>query len=131
MVPLVIAPHGGQIDGIPVQRTFSTARSVEFDTLLVPANPAPAADALGVRDAKAGAPDPASTDPRVALLVNEAWRHAKAVGGWGPGAELLETLGYSGSPGVVTGDSADDVLTPIIALLGAHRVWERFPSALS
>ncbi|GAB3309784.1 catalase [Epidermidibacterium keratini] len=131
MVPLIIAPHGGQIDGIPVQRTFATARSVEFDTLLVPANPAPAADALGVRDAKAGAPAAGPTDPRVALLINEAWRHAKAIGAWGPGAELLDSLGYAGSPGVVTGTAADDVLTQIIALLGAHRVWERFPSALA
>src|SRR5690606_7673769 len=29
MVPLLIAPHGGTVAGLPVQRTFATGRSVE------------------------------------------------------------------------------------------------------
>lgn len=48
MVPLVIAPAGGKLDAggdpITVQRTFATARSIEFDALVL-----------------AGAPDPART----------------------------------------------------------------------
>ena len=39
MVPLLIAPHGGTVDGMPVQRTFATGRSVEFDVLLVAGAP--------------------------------------------------------------------------------------------
>ena len=35
MVPLLIAPHGGMVGDLPVQRTFATARSVEFDALLL------------------------------------------------------------------------------------------------
>ena len=55
MVPLLIAPHGGTVGDLPVQRTFATARSVEFDAVLLAAAPAPAPDALPARDAKAGA----------------------------------------------------------------------------
>ena len=58
MVPLLIAPHGGTVDGMPVQRTFATARSVEFDALLVAGAPIPAPDALPARDEKAGAARP-------------------------------------------------------------------------
>ena len=35
MVPLLIAPHGGMVEDLPVQRTFSTGRSVEYDVLLL------------------------------------------------------------------------------------------------
>jgi catalase len=77
MVPLLIAPHGGMVGGMPVQRTFATARSVEFDAVLLAGAPAPAPDALPARDAKAGAAGPATVDPRVLLPVEEAWRHAK------------------------------------------------------
>ncbi|MFD6129675.1 hypothetical protein [Streptomyces diastaticus] len=34
------------------------------------------------------------------------------------------------APGVVTGDSAAQVLDEVTTLLGAHRVWERFPTTL-
>ncbi|GAA3290678.1 catalase CatB [Streptomyces cinereospinus] len=45
MVPLVIAPSGGRLDPegepITVQRTFATARSIEFDALLLAGVPGP------------------------------------------------------------------------------------------
>ncbi|GAB3900062.1 hypothetical protein GCM10027612_61070 [Microbispora bryophytorum subsp. camponoti] len=41
MVPLLIAPYGGMLADMPVQRTFATARSIEFDALLLAAAPAP------------------------------------------------------------------------------------------
>ncbi|MYS10733.1 catalase, partial [Streptomyces sp. SID6041] len=81
MVPLVVAPAGGTIGGdtdpITVQRTFATARSIEFDALVLAGAPAPGADAQGARDAKAGgtAQGTAVVDPRLALLVSEAFRH--------------------------------------------------------
>lgn len=57
MVPLLIAPHAGNLDGeLEAQRTFLTARSVEFDALLLSASPPPAPDARPSRDAKAGNP---------------------------------------------------------------------------
>ncbi|MFD6756632.1 catalase [Micromonospora gifhornensis] len=130
MVPLVIAGHGGMIGDLPVQRTFATGRSVEFDALLLAAAPPPAPDALPARDAKAGAANSATVDPRVLLLVEEVWRHAKAIGAWGAGVTVLDQAGVTGSPGVVTGDSADDVFGTVQQLMTSHRVWERFPASV-
>ena len=138
MVPLLIAAHGGMVGGLPVQRTFATGRSIEFDALLLAGAPAPAPDALPGRDAKAGAAGAKAgaagatpVDPRVLLLVQESWRHAKVIGGWGAGVRVLEQAGVTGAPGVVTGDSATDVLGGVQGLLAAHRVWDRFPASVS
>ncbi|MDO3398398.1 hypothetical protein QWJ41_21990, partial [Nocardioides sp. SOB44] len=65
------APPGGEVDGVPVQRTFATVRSIELAVVLRAGAPAPAPDALPQRDAKAGAEDASRVDPRVLLLVEE------------------------------------------------------------
>ncbi|MGW0700234.1 catalase [Streptomyces sp. NPDC002867] len=137
MVPLVIAPTGGELgadgDPVAVQRTFATARSIEFDALVLAGAPGPADDAFGARDAKAGdavARQNVASDPRVLLMVSEAYRHGKAIGGWNGAAGVLEAAGVpAGAPGVVSGDSGDATLTEITRLLGGHRVWERFETA--
>ncbi|GGL62850.1 catalase [Streptomyces fumigatiscleroticus] len=136
MVPLVIAPTGGMLgtggDAVPVQRTFVTARSVEFDAVLVAGAPAVGSDAYGARDAKAF-PTVATTpcDPRVTLLVNEAYRHGKAVGAWAGGDAVLSMAAVpTDAPGVVVADSGTSALEQVTRLLGAHRVWERFPSTV-
>ncbi|WP_250030160.1 catalase [Paractinoplanes maris] len=131
MVPLVIAPHGGVVDGVTVQRTFATARSIEYDAILLAGAPAPAPDAVPARDAKAGAPSSPAVDPRVTLLVEEAWRHAKAIGAWGAGVTVLEQTGLAGTPGVVAADSATTALTELQTLLAKHRVWQRFPATIA
>jgi catalase len=131
MVPLLIAPHGGMVGGEPVQRTFATARSVEFDALLLAAAPAPAPDALGARDAKAGTAGPTAVDPRVLLLVDEAWRHAKAIGAWGDGVAVLRQAGVADTPGVVAGASGSQTLAAVQQLMAAHRVWDRFPASVA
>ncbi|MGV9979074.1 catalase [Micromonospora wenchangensis] len=131
MVPLVIAAHGGTVGDLTVQRTFATGRSVELDALLLAGAPAPAPDALPARDAKAAAADAAVVDPRVLLLVQECWRHAKVIGGWGAGVRVLELAGVAGAAGVVTSDSPTGVLADAQALLAAHRVWDRFPASIS
>ena len=59
------------------------------------------------------------------LLVEECFRHAKAVGAWGAGRQVLEDLGVDGA-GVVTGAEAAEVVDEVGALMGAHRVWDRF-----
>ncbi|MFF3501967.1 catalase [Streptomyces sp. NPDC003247] len=137
MVPLVVAPTGGKLgaDGgaLTVQRTYATARSVEFDGLLVVGTPAAGSDAFGARDAKAapapGGPD--TVDPRVALLLAEAFRHGKAIGAWAGGAAALEAAGVpTGAPGVVVADSGTGALEQLTGLLGSHRVWERFPTTV-
>ncbi len=135
MVPLVIAPAGGKLDAdgdaVTVQRTFATARSVEFDAILLAGAPGPGGDAAGARDAKAGdntgAAAEAATDPRALLLVNEAFRHGKAIGAWSGGDSTLAAAGVpAGAQGVVIAGSGAAVLEGVTALLGTHRVWERF-----
>ncbi|MFE4216163.1 catalase [Streptomyces sp. NPDC056844] len=137
MVPLVVAPAGGTLDGdgdpVSVQRTFTTARSVEFDAILLAGAPAPAPDAYGARDAKVDDNAAAITgvDPRLLLMVTEAYRHGKAIGVWGEGGSVLEAAGLpADSAGVVTGESASSVLETVTGLLGGHRAWDRFTPAL-
>lgn len=138
MVPLVIAPTGGKLDPngepITIQRTFATARSVEFDAVLLAGVPSPGSDAFGARDAKAGDPSghgEATTDPRVLLMISEAFRHGKAIGGWaGAGSALTAANVPTDAPGVVVTDDGTQALAQIVQLLGQHRVWERFPASL-
>ncbi|MFE0734862.1 catalase [Streptomyces sp. NPDC058855] len=137
MVPLIVGPTGGTLDatGAPlmVRRTFATARSVEFDTLFLVGAPAPGLDARGSLDAKAGhlPADTPPVDPRVTLLLNEAYRHGKAIGGTTGAAGALRAAGLpEDAPGVVLGDDTGAVLATLTELLGKHRVWQRFPSAL-
>jgi catalase len=134
IIPLVIAPAGGSLGNgrgeVAVQRTFATARSVEFDALLLAGTPGTGADAFGARDAKAGngTADAAGADPRVLLMLAEAYRHAKPIAvveGAGP---VLSAAGIPGkAPGVLASQDAMQVLTATIGLLGQHRVWDRFP----
>jgi len=118
-------------DGTAVQRTFLTARSVEFDALLLLGCPPPGSDAMPARDAKAGAgTDAPAVDPRISLMLEEAFRHCKAVAGTGDGAVLLNGLGYDGTAGVVTDDDADGVVEQLLTLMASHRAWERFPASV-
>jgi catalase len=110
---LVIAPVGGVLaDGIHeviVDRTLLTARSVEFDAIVVAAKTTPV------------------TDIKLVLLLQEAFRHAKVLGAWGDGTAVLEAAGITAdSPGVVTGVSAAKSFTgQLAAAVGLHRVWDR------
>ncbi|PWN03312.1 catalase HPII [Nocardioides silvaticus] len=126
MVAFVIGPHGGKLsNGTVVQRTFAAGRSVELDAVLVAGCPAPAPDAFPVRDAKADEPL-APLDPRVRLMLEECYRHAKAIGAWGSGIEALAAAGVPVDvTGVVTGTKGSDVLAEVEVLLRSHRVWER------
>ncbi|MFJ8749248.1 catalase [Streptomyces sp. NPDC102441] len=134
MVPLVIAPAGGVLDAdgdpVTVQRTYATARSVEFDAVLLAGAPGAGVDAIGARDAKAGAAGTA-IDPRVLLLLNEAYRHAKAIGTWAGGDAVLISAGVTAdAPGVVVAGTGEEVLEEVKQLLGKHRVWDRFPATI-
>ncbi|MCW2821370.1 MAG: catalase [Marmoricola sp.] len=133
MVPLVVAPHGGTLgNGMTVQRAFGATRSVEFDVVLLAGSPAPAPDAVIARDSKAGEPAAPVVDPRIVLLLQECFRHAKALGAWGAGVQALEFAGITADEvGVVVGDSPIEVFAAVHELLGAHRVWDRFGTVLS
>ncbi|MFJ6698253.1 catalase [Streptomyces sp. NPDC091272] len=136
MVPLVIAPTGGKLDDgngepVTVQRTFTTARSVEFDAILLAGTPRAGADAYGARDAKADELHAVVTDPRVLLLLAEAFRHGKAIGGWSDARTALTAAGVpEDAPGVVNSETASEALDLLTDLMGAHRVWERFPAGI-
>lgn len=134
MMPLIIASQAGMLGNgqdapLPVQRTFLTARSVEFDALLIAGDPiAPGSDTQVPLDATTtGAHE--AVDSRVRLMLAEAFRHAKAIGGWGEAAEVLAAAGCpADAPGVVLANTPTEVLGQITTLLGTHRVWERFPT---
>ena len=82
-----------------------------------------------LRDALAHRPHVAdvAVDSRVALLLSEAFRHAKALGAAGD-ATGLESAGIpANAPGVVVG-SLPEVVTELTTLLAEHRVWQRFPA---
>ncbi|MEU7552812.1 catalase [Streptomyces sp. NPDC044571] len=137
MLPLVIAPTGGTLgtgahpDPITVQRTFANARSIEFDALLFSGTPQAGADAHGARDAKAGGPANGSADPRVLMLLTEAYRHGKAIGGWNGSSPLLEAAGIAADrPGIVLEQDGPTALAKITRLLSDHRVWQRFPATV-
>ncbi|QSE91476.1 catalase [Rhodococcus pseudokoreensis] len=109
MVPLVIGPHGGELGSgkaaVPVSRTFLTMRSVEFDAVVVAAS---------------------TSDPRVQVLLTEAFRHCKAIGGWAVGRDALDEAGIpADAPGIVIADDASALFVGITALMKSHRVWER------
>jgi catalase len=130
MVPLLIAPHGGELDGgLPAQRSYLTARSVEFDALLLAASPPPAPDALPSRDAKGAVSS--TVDPRILLMIQESYRHSKAIGAWGNASLAIEAAGCTpDDPGIILGDNPTDVLKQVIELIATHRVWHRFPTSV-
>lgn len=57
------------------------------------------------------------------------FRHAKAIGGWGPAAACLDGAGITrDAAGIALGEGPDDVVAQLTGLLAAHRAWERFPA---
>ncbi|ADT99412.1 MULTISPECIES: catalase [Mycolicibacterium] len=119
VVPMVTAPVGGTLKSgrrsVIVERTFDTARSIEFDAVVV------ADGALQRHDIKA------------VVLLHEMLRHCKPLGAWGNGSAALEAAGISLSdPGVVTsGDVSTAFGTELLAALGLHRVWERADAVMA
>ncbi|TDP32954.1 catalase [Nocardia ignorata] len=102
--PLLVAAHGGEVEGRKVDRTFATMRSIEFDGLI----------ALG-----------APIDPRVDVLENEMWRHGKAIAAVGAAASLLQRNGVDAdSPGVTVAE-APQTVTQVVTDLAEHRAWDR------
>ncbi|HEY1665680.1 MAG TPA: catalase-related domain-containing protein, partial [Trebonia sp.] len=116
---LVIAPAGGVLsDGAHTQtvdRTLLTARSVEFDALVVAGGTSPTGDI------------------KLTLLLQEAFRHCKVLAAWGDGTAVLEAAGITaGAAGVVTGDTAAKSFTDqLTAAVGLHRAWDRAPEVMA
>jgi catalase len=116
---LVIAPVGGVLNAgrrkITADRTLATARSIEFDALVV-----------------AGGTTP-SRDIKLLVLLQEAFRHCKTLAAWGDGAAVLKAAGISvRDPGVEVSKSVDKAFTAqLAAALGLHRVWDRAPKVMA
>ena len=117
------------VDGMPVQRTFAdrplgrVRRAAAGRQRRSPAPDAlPARDEQGRRDGR-----PPSTRGSL-LMLEECWRHAKAIGAWGDGRRRPRAPALAGRRGVVTGDDAAAVFAEVQELMAAHRVWERFPA---
>jgi catalase len=110
---LLIAPKGGELRRGQrveiVQRTFATARSIEFDAVFIAGRTAP------------------TTNIRAIVLLQEAYRHCKAMGAWGTGAQQLELAGIdTDAPGIVVADSVNRAFTKqIFDAIGLHRAWDR------
>ncbi|MCW2557299.1 MAG: catalase [Mycobacterium sp.] len=111
--PLVTAPQGGVLKSgrrsVIVERTLLTARSIEYDAVVVAAGTAPAGDI------------------KLIVLLQEAFRHCKAVGAWGDGTAALAAAGIDvDGPGVLVADGVDKSFTDaLVSAVGLHRVWER------
>ncbi|MEW1953172.1 catalase [Terrabacter sp. NPDC080008] len=135
LMPFVIAPTGGTLGELIVARTYATARSFEFDALVV-LGAAPGADAMPGLDARAGQPSDGgpAVDPRIDVVLAETWRHCKALGALGDaGRAAFDAAGIPDSaPGVLAGSDASapaDLLAELTELLTMHRVWDRFTPA--
>jgi catalase len=108
---LVLAPVGGSVETgqgavLTVNRTFATMRSVELDSVAV-----------------TGA---AAADPRVAVLLQEAYRHAKPIVAVPDASALLTTAGVdAGAAGVVVDADPIALADALVVGLSRHRVWHR------
>ena len=111
----LVAPTGApvDVDGAPVtpDRTYATTRSIEFDAVAVIAGPE------------------AELDPRVVTLIEEAYRHAKALAF--VGGLTATAVGMTDGDGIITTDSLVDGVGAIMEALQTHRAWSRLEAAPS
>ncbi|WP_024447814.1 catalase [Mycolicibacterium iranicum] len=119
VVPMVVAPAGGRLKSgrrtLVVERTFDTARSIEFDAVVV------AGGALARADIKA------------VVLLHEMLRHCKPLAAWGDGRAALSNMDITfDDPGVLVSDDVSSAFgEELLAALGLHRVWARAESVMS
>jgi catalase len=92
-----------------IERSFATARSIEFDAFVVAAGTTP------------------SRDIKAVVLLQEAYRHSKALAAWGDGDAGLTAAGIPvDGPGVSTGEGVDRAfIAELTTALGLHRAWDR------
>lgn len=108
----VIASHVGAVASQVVERTPVTARSIEFDAVVV---------ASGVGGSALAA------HPRTRSILEEAFRHGKAILALGDGVEVLEACGIDTSAeGVLTDRELTlDLTEGFVRAVGLHRLWGR------
>ncbi len=110
---LILAPVGGSLKKgrttLVVDRSNGTARSIEFDAIVVAGGTTLTGDLKQV------------------ILLQEAYRHCKALAAWGDGDAVLTGSGIDlDAPGVAVGASVDKAFTDtLVTALGLHRAWDR------
>ncbi len=112
---LTIAPVGGMLSPtVPVDRTLGTARSIEFDALLIAEGTTP------------------TSDIKLVVLLQEAFRHCKTIGAWGDGRTILENVGISAGPGILLHPKpGKPFTTDLVEALGLHRAWARADAVMA
>jgi catalase len=69
---------------------------------------------------------PDASDPRVATLLREAYRHAKAIGAVTAAQDILEACAVdSADEGVIVTDDPQQLATALTAAVAEHRAWAR------
>ena len=115
----MIAPVGGVLKAgrrtVTVDRTLATARSIEFDALVGGGGATP------------------TSDIKLVVLLQEAFRHCKAIAAWRDGGAVLKSARISSrDPGVKVAKEVDKAFTAnLAAALGLHRVWNRAAKVMS
>jgi catalase len=109
---LVVAPVGGVLKSgrrsVTVDRTFATARSIEFDAVVI-------------------AGGTTAADIKLVVLLQEAFRHCKSIAAWGDGTAVLKAARIPlKGPGIaVAADVEKSFTATLVAELGMHRAWDR------
>ena len=109
----VLSPVGGELtDGdrtVVIDRVLVSTRSIEYDAMVI------ASGAGGF------------VDVTMTVLLQEMFRHCKALAAWGDGQRVLVDAGLDTSaPGVLTATALDTGFTAeLVALVGMHRSWAR------
>ena len=83
LLPFLIAPSGGKVGELVVARTYATARSFEFDALVV-LGAAPGADALPSLDARAAQPSLQPAAPPMRGSASSSARCGDTARQWSP-----------------------------------------------
>jgi catalase len=110
---LVVAPVGGMLrrgrTQVAVDRTALTARSIEFDAIVI-------ADGTGTE-----------SDLKRTLLLQETYHHCKTIAAWGDADAILTDAGIPvDGPGIVVAEKVVKAFTDeLTKQLGLHRAWER------
>jgi catalase len=110
---LVVAPVGGVLGRgrtkVTVDRTRLTARSIEFDAIVV-------ADGTDTE-----------SDLKRTLLLQEAYHHCKTIAAWGDADAILTDAGIPvDGPGIIVAEKVVKAFTDGLSeQLGLHRAWAR------
>jgi catalase len=115
----VIAPTGGFVKSgrtqLIVDRALPGTRSIEYDAVVV------AGGTAGLHDVK------------LSILLDEMFRHCKAIGAWGDGATVLTDANIDRSaPGILVSDKASATFAKdLFKAMGLHRAWQRAEAVMA